>query len=335
MLPSPSTSEVILLLSFILQVGSGMVFLFVSFQKTSSSSFSSSSSPFSSSSSSRLLRLKSQDTTKLQLYMISCVNIVSGIVSYMKFTISISGQDPSWIIYVEWLLCTPAIVVILCLTCSIDPETIFTLAALDVAMIACGYIGYSYSLAVLKYTWFGFGCLLFVLIFLTLFRQKLYMYEKYNHPAYIRHAISSSAGAADGVDGDASHYLATVKSEFKLSSILIWFILCSWTLYPLVWILKEYGILTSSNEDIIYAVLAVVTKIVCGTLLLYYRVFVSSPSTMADAGHPLPPYHSSSWSSSLTSATSSSSLIPPPSPSLSSPSLTTIEMRRSIPVIQL
>eukprot|EP01113_Clastostelium_recurvatum_P034074 TRINITY_DN4580_c0_g1_i5.p1 TRINITY_DN4580_c0_g1~~TRINITY_DN4580_c0_g1_i5.p1 ORF type:complete len:354 (-),score=57.06 TRINITY_DN4580_c0_g1_i5:46-1041(-) len=331
MLPPPSTSEAVLLLSFILQLGSSMVFLFISFYKTSSSSLSSFSS--SSSSPSRLLILKSQDTTKLQLYMISCVNLISGLVSYMKFSLSISGQDPSWIIYVEWLLCTPAMIVILCLTCSIDPETTFTLAVIDVAMIACGYIGYSYSLAVLKYTWFSFGCLLFVLIFLTLFRQKLYMYEKYNHPAYIRHAISSAG--PDGADGDASHYLATVKSEFKLSSILIWFILCSWTLYPLVWILKEYGILTSSNEDIIYAVLAVVTKIVCGTLLLYYRVFVSSPSTMADAGHPLPPYHSSSWSSSLTSATSSSSLIPPPSPSLSSPSLTTIEMRRSIPVIQL
>eukprot|EP01113_Clastostelium_recurvatum_P013754 TRINITY_DN1736_c0_g1_i2.p1 TRINITY_DN1736_c0_g1~~TRINITY_DN1736_c0_g1_i2.p1 ORF type:complete len:365 (+),score=64.91 TRINITY_DN1736_c0_g1_i2:131-1096(+) len=253
-----SASQVVVLLAFILEVGSGMLFLFVSLRRIASSN---------SSVNLVLARTKSQETAKLQVNLMACVNIISGFLCYLKFCISVTtGGGSAWVDYLQWLVCTPPIIVVLCLTCSIDLETTFVLATLDAAMIMCAYFGHIYAAPELKWSWFCFGCLLFVIMFALLFAQKRLMYIKYTSQKTIQ------GSPALGNQSRINTYLEAVQFEFKLSNRLIWLTILSWTMYPLVWILEQSEVLTGANADIIHAVLAAIAKIMFGVVLMWYRV---------------------------------------------------------------
>lgn len=140
--------------------------------------------------------------------------------------------------YLDWLVTTPLLLLDLGGLCNLTAAESVMLVALDVLMILAGLAGGLTSGATCFWMWL-LGCIFYVPILYDLlftFRSKA-------------NAVGSSAGK-------------TYNSLMGLTVLL-------WTLYPVVFLLAEYGeIIPSDIEVLLYGILDVLAKCVFGFVLL-------------------------------------------------------------------
>eukprot|EP01111_Echinosteliopsis_oligospora_P013805 TRINITY_DN5046_c0_g1_i3.p2 TRINITY_DN5046_c0_g1~~TRINITY_DN5046_c0_g1_i3.p2 ORF type:complete len:347 (-),score=53.55 TRINITY_DN5046_c0_g1_i3:1222-2262(-) len=251
-------------------------------------------------------KYKGDPSSRLQLVLMGLVDMFSGLCCFMKVSVNLTGGNAMPITYLQWGVCTPPMIVVLCSVCSIDYETTAGLATFQAFIIFCGYMGTLYEDKALTFTWFALGAIMFVGLFSVLLVKKEQAVQK---------ALILDTDFAKKKDIKIRE---NILRDRKLSKRLIAITLSTWCIYPIIWIVQQSGAVTNSSVNVAHSCLAFVAKLVFGMVLAWYRTRLGfkTVSLASTIGINLPTTNLRSGSFSVRSSTASS-------PTPSSSSLTT------------
>ncbi|PRP80993.1 sensory rhodopsin (SRI) [Planoprotostelium fungivorum] len=213
-----------------------------------------------------------KDKARLQLLLTGVSDIFSAILMFVKARQVYSGDNSAELLYLQWGVCTPLMIIVLCVLCHLPWETTVTLALLDAVMIFCGYLGSVTPEAPWKFTYFAMGSVIFVSLWSVMLWGRF---------------IANRKGL-------------TTSTESSLSLKLIILTIGSWAFYPLFWLIEELQFISDTYTlDIIHSALSICAKIIFSLVLAWYR------SAVGQAYGPLSYlfkvlYHNRAYSSKVT-----------------------------------
>jgi len=225
----------------------------------------------------------------VQMIIMGLVDMFSSLCCLMKVTANVMYGESEWITYLQFGVCTPPMLVVLCMVCSVDNDVAFGLAIMQAFIIICGYVGSVSPNNAFKFSWFVLGALMFI----SLFSVLLYMKRKATHEAIV--AIQHSPTLKRTTSKKSKKEIETmlkrkaVLQDQKLSNRLIVITLVTWSLYPVTWLIIETDTITANTADIVHSALAFVAKVTFGYVLAYYRALMGY-ETLASTVLPKLPF---------------------------------------------
>ena len=167
-----------------------------------------------------------------------------------------TGSTPEQILSlypIEWMIMTPIMLVTLS---SIKKVTIFTYYILSFLTIMMNFLGYVsirfilFNNTIFIYTFFSLGMLCFVIIL-----GMLYAILKYN----------------ENVAENAEQY--NVLNNNKIYKVLLLGVVCSWSAYPIIYILYLVSYINTEICMIAFAITDLVSKIAFTSIVIGYELY--------------------------------------------------------------
>jgi bacteriorhodopsin len=218
-----------------------------------------------------------------QMIIMGLVNIFSSMICYAKVLGNVQYGDSEWLDYVQFGLCTPPMIAVLCLVCSIDLDITLALSLCQGFVILCGYIGHISIYPGFKYSWFAFGCVFFLFLFGVLLYEK----RKLKNAAIegVQSTPVMTLGNVSSLQKKRVTQLMVkqklILRDAKLSNRLITLTLVTWSLYPVTWLVIEADTISPATADIVHSVLAFFAKVTFSLVLGYYRASLGYDSVMS------------------------------------------------------
>lgn len=154
-----------------------------------------------------------------------------------------NSMDPHHCEYVKWLLTTPTFIVLICWLEKCKPLNTTLLVLADVTMIGIGYASYLAPTDTQFWELFIFSGCVWCFIIAQLLRQTYFFYY----------------------DGLA---IRMMFLNHNIASTLVGLITVSWSVYPMIVILKRNDTISLSTEFILYTVFDCLNKGVYGLMFL-------------------------------------------------------------------